>query len=373
MPNNRGKIHELESIRGLAALLIVFVHIPKWNPVLDLNIIYNGSLMVELFFVISGFVIFAAYSEKIHSVTDLLKFQFLRMGRLYPIHLVFLLLFVLIETGKLAANNMSGVPDIKVSAFSTNSIAALLEQLFLLQAVLPNGNAMTFNSPAWSISVEFYTYIIFGLTVFFFKQHRHYVIGIFTIIFVTALSLDITFGLGYLFLCLTGFFIGCLTSYASKQLKYRFPGYVPSVILLLFILLLQKRGVTGFDALITFGLTAALILTLLASSSFLNSLFNQKVLLWLGEISYSVYMSHAFVIWVVSQIFVRVFRLPEVNGAGGVALSISGTVLAVIFTVGLVLLVSQITYSFIEKPLREHTRKLIAFVSPKTAKTNADA
>lgn len=59
------KIHELESIRGIAALLIVVHHIPSWNALFyDITIIKNASLMVELFFVLSGFVIFKAYSEK---------------------------------------------------------------------------------------------------------------------------------------------------------------------------------------------------------------------------------------------------------------------------------------------------------------------
>ncbi len=87
---NAIKIEELESIRGLAALLIVFHHIPKWNPILDTKIINNGYLMVELFFVLSGFVIFSAYANKIGDKRDLLRFQFLRFGRLYPVHLLFL-------------------------------------------------------------------------------------------------------------------------------------------------------------------------------------------------------------------------------------------------------------------------------------------
>lgn len=84
------RIEELESVRGVAALLVVFFHIPKWNDILYVNIINNGYLMVELFFVLSGFVMVSAYSERILSVRDLVRFQFLRLGRLYPVHLIFL-------------------------------------------------------------------------------------------------------------------------------------------------------------------------------------------------------------------------------------------------------------------------------------------
>jgi peptidoglycan/LPS O-acetylase OafA/YrhL len=54
---NHTKIEELESIRGLAALLVVFFHIPKWNIMFDIGIINNAYMMVDLFFVLSGFVI----------------------------------------------------------------------------------------------------------------------------------------------------------------------------------------------------------------------------------------------------------------------------------------------------------------------------
>jgi peptidoglycan/LPS O-acetylase OafA/YrhL len=67
MSNNK-KIYELESVRGLAALLIVIYHIHHislWNSFFNFEIIKNGYLMVELFFVLSGFVIYNSYFEKI--------------------------------------------------------------------------------------------------------------------------------------------------------------------------------------------------------------------------------------------------------------------------------------------------------------------
>ena len=70
---HRQKINELESLRGLAALLVVFFHVPKWNSALNVGIINNGYLMVELFFVLSGFVIFNSYGDNIKSTRDLVE------------------------------------------------------------------------------------------------------------------------------------------------------------------------------------------------------------------------------------------------------------------------------------------------------------
>jgi len=48
----------------------------------------------------TGFVIYGAYRERIHSVRDLARFQFLRFARLYPVHLLFLAAFAGVETLK---------------------------------------------------------------------------------------------------------------------------------------------------------------------------------------------------------------------------------------------------------------------------------
>ena len=81
LPNlnqSKTKIIELESLRGIAAFLIVLFHIPLWNNVINFNLIRNGYLMVQLFFVLSGYVIYNSYSNKIKTIKDVLKFQFLR-------------------------------------------------------------------------------------------------------------------------------------------------------------------------------------------------------------------------------------------------------------------------------------------------------
>jgi peptidoglycan/LPS O-acetylase OafA/YrhL len=57
------KIDELESLRGVAALLIAIYHTPHWTGAAELQFLKNGHLMVPLFFVLSGFVIHANYAD----------------------------------------------------------------------------------------------------------------------------------------------------------------------------------------------------------------------------------------------------------------------------------------------------------------------
>ncbi|MGC8000490.1 hypothetical protein ACP3XN_24165, partial [Salmonella enterica] len=66
-----------------------------------------------------------------------------------------------------------------------------------------------------------------------------------------------------------------------------------------------------YDAVI-YLLSALLIASVVAvKDGYLNRLLNLKVLTWLGAVSYSVYMSHVAVIWVLSQVMRVVLKKPE--------------------------------------------------------------
>ena len=58
----------LQSLRGVAALIVLLFHIPAWYaPFSEANTVRNGYLMVDLFFVLSGFVLMHAYGASISS------------------------------------------------------------------------------------------------------------------------------------------------------------------------------------------------------------------------------------------------------------------------------------------------------------------
>jgi peptidoglycan/LPS O-acetylase OafA/YrhL len=351
------KFPELESLRGLAAMLVFFHHLPKWNPILNINLINNGYLMVELFFVLSGFVICKAYADKLNSWRDIFKFQFLRFGRLYPVHIFFLLMFISIEITKyiyIAWGN-----SLKVAPFTTNSFEALIEQLLLLQSVLPNGNATTYNPPAWSISVEFYTYLIFALLILLNKKPGR-IFLIISSISVLILIIDITYEMKNLIRCFAGFFLGCSISCFLHKITTKPSRYISLQLLLLLIVFLQTKNSSKFDFLI-FILTAVLITSLISTSDgILNKILTNKILLWLGEISYTIYMSQVFVIWAVSQFLLRIIKKTEIVEQNTVCLSIYETVFFVFITVIVVLSFSQVIYLWIEKPLRDQSREFIS-------------
>src|ERR1700678_383797 len=151
----------LEPLRGIAALIVVVYHAVWLNPLTDSRFFTNGALMVDFFFVLSGFVICHSYGDRLSSVRDIGRFLWLRLGRLYPLHVAFLMVFVLIETVKYVAQVRYGIIADK-PAFTVNGAGAFLANVFLVQA-LSFSAPLTFNYPSWSISVEFYAYVLFAI------------------------------------------------------------------------------------------------------------------------------------------------------------------------------------------------------------------
>ena len=241
------KIGELESIRGLAALLIIFFHTTATNPLIDIGIINNGYLMVELFFVLSGFIIFNSYANEINSSKELIRFQFLRLGRIYPLHLLFLLIFLTLETIRYILGTKLGMLNSRALPFDKNNLDAFIQHVFLIQAIGPTGNALTFNGPAWSISVEFYTYLIFGVTILLLKHMQTYIFGLIAIITLFMLVADFTYGFNDLLRCLSGFFIGCLTAISIKNIRKTIPSYLSLLTFTSILIFLQLKTTNDFD------------------------------------------------------------------------------------------------------------------------------
>lgn len=365
------KIEELESIRGLAALLVVFYHIPKWNPLLDIGIINNEYLMVELFFVLSGYVIYNAYAHKIADRRELLRFQFLRFGRLYPVHLLFLLAFIVIEIAKYIAQSKIGITSPNTQPFKENNPTAIFQHLFLVQAIGPTGNATTLNGPAWSISVEFYTYLIFGLLVLFFSKKKDLIFSLIALSSLVLLASQTTFGFNDLFKCLAGFFIGCLTASCTKALKVDIPKYASLFVLASIILFLQLKTSNQYDVAIYF-LAAALIASLANSKNgYLNRILNLNMLTWLGSVSYALYMSHAAILWTANQVFRVILKRSEilVKGQSTPQLNNIETLAAWCAVTLTALSVAFFVYKFIEKPMREKSRRFAFHSLPNKSTT----
>ncbi len=373
----------LESLRGIAALIVVIYHLPPWHAAFyDVQVIRHGYLMVNFFFVLSGFVLFHSYGQRIATGAAYLKFAALRLGRLYPVHILFVLPFLLIELGKYRAFTHGA------SMASSPSLAkignTLLANLLLLQGLGFTSNDPAFNFPNWSISTEFYAYLIFGAVVLFFSGRAFVAVSLLLVTTCVSAVLLYAADLGEhanMLRCIAGFFIGCLTRVAfgrvlTRRLSFDWPAVV-AALCLVGMSLHWKAHIQGgsWYEMLAYPLSALLILSLLLTpKSRLNRLLLSRPLRFLGEISYSLYLCHALVQWCARQTCRALFKRPEItiDGINATPLSFSEALVAVSGVLGITLLLGWLTYRWVEAPARDASRRHIsAFLTARSAEPSA--
>ena len=359
----------LESLRGIAALLVVFYHIGWLYPAYSLEFIRNGALMVDLFFVLSGFVMALSYGDKLGKTIGISGFLSARFWRLYPLHLVFLIVFLMIEGVKYFAETQLGISADK-AAFSQNNGESFVYHLLLLQSMGLQDHS-SFNTPSWSISVEFYTYILFaGVFMLFLNRQSRALTSLF--LALCSLLLIIQFGKDSLtfddhvsfFRCTYGFFIGVfgyrIYQWQQAHIQQSPEGsrtnrteliYTALILITLGYLLLIKHD--NYLEFLIPPVVATLILFLVSSpQSKLANLLSWSPFLWLGKVSYSIYISHMAFIWFFTAVIRVVFKM-EVDPHTDVVMTspLFGS-LAAILLVSCVLICSHFTFKYIEDPCR---------------------
>jgi peptidoglycan/LPS O-acetylase OafA/YrhL len=131
----------LDGLRGIAALLVVLYHVELPNHFTHNSFTRHGYLAVDLFLILSGFVISSAYSRRIFDAHRAGEFYWLRFFRIYPLHIAMLLAFVLLECVKLAALRSGAITPGEQAPFTgKNTVGALIANVFMLQGLgITNG------------------------------------------------------------------------------------------------------------------------------------------------------------------------------------------------------------------------------------------
>ena len=108
-------------------------------------------------------------------------------------------------------------------------------------------------------------------------------------------------------------------------------------------------------------LSAVLIYSLLSNKiGIVKKFLNLNFFIWSGTLSYSVYMSHLSVLWVMNQFLRIILKKPEIldkNGTSIPQLTILETIIFCSISLILIYTLSLFAYKFVEKPIREKSRK----------------
>lgn len=341
---------QLEVFRAIAALSICSLHF-DFNT--TIHHYFGNEIFVQLFFTLSGFVIFLNYFEKINNKNDIISFFKKRFKRLYPLHLFFLLVFLFVEVAKYIFYLKYGI-EANNKAFSENNIQNFFLNIFFLQHL---AETHSFNSPSWSISVEMMLYITSGIIFLYFKKSISWICAIYIFVFLiffnnlygANLSMDAYFSGLY------SFFIGCLFCFLFIKTKKIIKNIYYEIFYLFFLIIFfveffyLKFINNEYLYSIFFGLIFFLSCFLKKNSIIYKALFN-SFFIYLGKISYSIYLSHIFVIWTIKQFLRFVMDVPTIINNNIIYLDMKNLDenLITIFAFLITIIFSSFTYKFIE-------------------------
>jgi len=349
------KFLSLETFRGFSALMIAAIHFDVNSPLVNHSL--ASGYFVHFFFTLSGFVIYHNYKDKIQNFDVVKKFVTKRFWRLYPLHLFFLVIFLFIEILKFYLNKIYGL-EANNQAFSQNNTFSLMSNFFLVHTFLTK---YTFNTPSWSISAEFLTYIIFAFFILFNKKTLP-IILVALVAFMFRLNQESYFGAsrsGYLSLvdCVYCFFCGIISykiyeKIKKKNIYSKYQNHLSLLsILLMFISLIYLSGKTLIMLPIIFGITIFFSCET-HQESILGKFLLNKFFLFLGKISYSIYMSHLFVFWIITQFYRFILKfetqLEAETGFTKIILSTFQANLVVIFSYAITIIFSHFLHKFLE-------------------------
>lgn len=374
-----------DGLRGLFSLLVVLAHVPAATVLRQSGLSATGDTLVDLFFVFSGFVIAAGYEKRLLEGYGTGRFLVERLGRIYPIHFVMLMVFIATEIAFATVLGSLGQQG-RVPFAGDKAVEAIFTHLTLIHAW--NVHDMpTWNYPTWSLSTEWAAYIVFAVALLVLRRR-------FTIAAVVGISVSILVLLmvapngmqSYhdygVFRSILGFSAGVLAYRAFDALTRR---QAFSALSRPVFTALEAGGLAGlFGLQVAFGATdfavaLPLVFTLLMivfafGKGHVSALMGTRPLVYLGTISLSIYVVHVWIIMRAGNLAALAERLTGLDLVTYVAEGdsrhlelalppLAANLLALLLVAGVVL-VSHFTYRYVELPGQALFRRLAKRLSP---------
>ncbi|WP_082092741.1 acyltransferase family protein [Devosia epidermidihirudinis] len=329
------RLDEITSARGIAACVVVLYHINAYaNGAIAgaFPPLHYGILAVDFFFVLSGFILTHVYRDAWRAGTYRHgSFMGKRFARVWPLHAATLIGVALIV---LAGARFGLSPEWHPTISS-----------FILNALMLDAEGLTpelaWNQPAWSIGAEWFAYLLFPIFLIVIDRlgnNSLRAVACVVVFLVCAAASTALFHVDLMELTYQGGVLRIIPSFlAGVALRYAFDGAL-------------ARGWGGNGPLIDGGLLAGLILMVAAGYFGLpNAAFwpiiiailfllalrahsqtptplRYPALVWLGDISYAIYLVHAPVLMLVYGVGGKLLNAdstPALLGLGALAFIIS--------------------------------------------------
>lgn len=316
------KLVGIQYLRAFAAIAVVVFHAAQRYGV-DLA---EGARGVDVFFVVSGFIMWTLASTRPLAPTGFFIDRIMRIAPMY-----WLATFAVI---------LAGVVGLVSGSQNDLSISSILKSLLFIPYIARGANEIwPILTPGWTLNYEMFFYAVFA--AFLFAPHRFQLWGL-TATFVCLILVGLAFRphdpvLATYTDALLGHFIAGVWIAEAVKRGLIFPRIVSPIVLVVGILALYN--IPGGGALITFccGLASSLIVWSVVSMDVRQSIPTVPVILLAGNASYSIYLWHGFAIGIAGKV-AAALGLPDWIA---ISLAVAGGIVA-----------GLIVYKLLEDPLR---------------------
>ena len=383
-----GEIKALTGLRIVAAMWVVLFHFRPliWDASPRLKddlapLLNSGAQGVDLFFILSGFVLTWNYLERMGpswSTRATMHFLWLRLSRVWPIYLVTMHIAALWIIFTLHVGTTPSPAVEKLTAIS------YVRQLFMVQLWFePFFDGTSWDGPAWSISAEWLAYLVFGLMILvIFRMARvTRARTLLLLAFVASLPpIILLLASGHFYTpwswlprIVAQFLAGALACAAVRRLRLtdrsqRIAGYSAIALTAVGVAILYYYDAHPVNGMIDPGglvdiLFMPVVVTLAIGVGSLPALLSTRLMVYGGQISFSLYMVHELVHtswnWVVQEFGLDIPKaIQKFVVVGLIAAAVAGAMLL---------------FHTVEEPARRWMRRMVDFRDVKTIRAELPA
>lgn len=336
---------DIDGLRAIAVLAVIFYH-------LGLVFVPGGFVGVDIFFVISGFLITQTIQKDIaENKFTITHFYVKRIRRIVPA------LFVITLTTIVFSLWILPISEMKEFAKSVVSVSTFTSNLFFWQ------HSDYFSVAAelkpllhtWSLGIEEQFYILFPIFMLFTQKlvDKKIIFWIFLFLFFSFALSASPFGVAYpsenFYLPMSRFWellVGAFLALSMKHMGDHSQGfrnlvsYMGLLLIMLPVVFLDQHSVfPGVNALYPVIGAALIIYSGSKNDTYVSVLLSNRYVRYIGLISYSLYLWHWPIISLVKNVTIGEF-----------------TIMMQLSILVLIFVLSALTYTFVEQPFRQDTK-----------------
>ncbi len=354
LTNQQKNLHLIQLLRGIASILVVLLHITiNYQENTGQDFLFGffkfGGSGVDVFFVLSGFIITHANLRYVEQSSTVVKFLKRRFIRIFPIYWI-------VITGLLVLQLV--LPSFYNTAFDTGFSNILQTYLLLPGHIMLNG-------VSWSLTNELFFYLLFMLALLIPNKKITFYLMVVYFILLIVFALSNQQGIAgnayaeiFLFPMNIEFFLGVFIVLLVNRIprNWVYPILIGGILLFIVSALLNNSDLTvvssssnqALNRVLLFGFPSFLVILALVKMELSKTVKMPDLFLQLGDASYSIYLIHLPIV----AAFFKVLAKFNINNS--VVLFLLTCLLFIIICVAGIFI-----YHKIEKPLIKKLNKLL--------------